>query len=108
MSGEFRWIERAYMYGALEQAASEVGTEPLSKALTALYAALKPLEEACAYVEACDSGPDHITLTCHREKRRLQAAVREVMAVVGRECDLVESVVRATKRDAAEQEARKP
>lgn len=95
MSGEFRWCERGHLHSVLEYYASaERGEQPLSQALADLYAAIQPLEEACAWVEASDSGPSNITLACHRHRAALIAATNKVREIVSEQAALVDEIVR--------------
>lgn len=61
MSDEFREISGLhFMWQALSYAAEERGQQEVSGILADLYAALAPLERACASVEAYDSAPEVI------------------------------------------------
>jgi hypothetical protein len=59
MSGEFREVSGYFLHSVLDDV-SDPGEQPLSQLLFDLYVALRPLERACAWVEAADSTPDSL------------------------------------------------
>lgn len=98
MSGEFRYLSSNFLWATLSDAADEPGKHEISKALAAFYAALAPVETACAWYEASDSGPSHPTITLQYEWARVQTAFDALQGIYRRDAELIRDLLRRRER----------
>ena len=97
MSGEFRELSGcSFLWRALEEW-GEDGNHEVSKALARLYEAVAPVEKACAWAEACESGPGYPYLELLKNIDDMEKAVRELKLISHRIGDVVESTLRDKK-----------
>jgi|SRR6185312_12215411 len=95
MSGEFRWSNGGYFYSVLEMGLDDgEGRHEISKLLYAVYQAAAPLERACAWVEACDSGPPELTIASAKHGAEMITAMRALETYLRNQQELVERVTR--------------
>lgn len=77
MSGEFRETHGSYFHEQLRHAVEEhEGTHKVTRALNAVYAAVAPIEKACAWFEAGDCGASEPALALLDQIGPLKESVR--------------------------------
>jgi hypothetical protein len=95
MSGEFRDTHGYYFHSQIASAGEEITCRSeISAALTKVYAALAPVEGACAWYEACDSGPSYPVLTLQEQWSAIEAAFQALKGIRDADRNLIEGLLR--------------